>query len=193
MENAKAAYLGFDCETTGLHPDEAILIEIGMVALDKDFNEISRWSSLVNAGDGSPISSRDDINISEYVKMMHTENGLWDSLENAAKNGLNTTPEFVEKQAIQWINDNNLSGLPMLGSSITLDREFLHNEMPLLLSMFHYRSVDATSFALVLDKTEGKKFTDYVDDSMESTHRVIGDILNSASLVKCAVKELKNS
>ena len=185
-----ATYLGFDAETTGIDPDTGILLEIGMIAYDHTLTPINSWSSLVNADRHS--AERATGIVPEAVEEMHTTNGRWHDLATAEGD---TTPATVEAKALAWINDNGYAGLPMLGSSITLDRSFLNAEMPKLLAAFHYRSVDATSLCLVSENTVGFSPSEYLESNAETTskHRVLADIDRSTALIRASLKGMKTN
>lgn len=181
---ADATYLGFDAETTGIDPDTGILLEIGMIAYDKHLQPLNSWSSLVNAD--TYADYRDTEYTAPFVEKMHTDNGLWHDLATAEGD---TTPATVEAKALAWINNNGYAGLPMLGSSITLDRSFLKAHMPQLLDAFHYRSLDATSLCLVAEHTIGFKPFRYLPTGTApaGTHRVLADIAHSAALAQACL------
>ena len=189
--SGKAEYLGFDCETSGLIPfpwqDDPFpgLMEIGMVAFDKNFQPIIGFSS--------PVVTPEAIHHRAYglhpaaEKMHSTRRGNQPSLFEVVDSIDPSTyhAAAIEKRALSFILDNDLRGLPMLGSSITFDREILRAQMPHLLDAFHYQSVDATSYYLVVKKTLEKANAIY--SGKETDHRVISDILDSADLVERAL------
>lgn len=177
------AYLGLDVETTGTDPHgspAAGLLELGMIAYTADLQPVAVFSSLV----ASPVAlAHRETGVCGYVDQMHTANGLWEEIDAADHTEI--TPEKVQQAALDWMTINDVPrGLPMLGSSVTLDRTFLAAEMPELLDSFHYRSVDATGLRLAATITAG------VDDAVlregrnGSTHRTLDDIQDSADLVK---------
>ena len=151
--NPKTAYIGFDCETTGISPhapENAGLLEIGMIAYDADLTELDAFSSLVRS---PAATAHRAAGVGDFITDLHTDNGLFADLD-AAEEPLELGD--VEASALDFMETYSGWGTPpMLGSSITLDRVFLAAEMPRLLSKFHYRSVDATSLAQAAAITAG--------------------------------------
>ena len=184
----QAYYLGFDAETTGINPADSILLEIRMIAYDDQLRPLESWSSLVNAD--SYADYRANGSVVDVVDEMHTKNGLWDDLAHATED---TSSAAVEALALAWIKEHNYHRLPMLGSSITLDRSFLSAEMPQLLDAFHYQSVDATSLCLLAENTVGFMPADYLEEGSRSgkSHRVLADIERSAALIRENLKGMK--
>lgn len=62
-----------DLETTGLDPRKGSILEIALVATDDDFNVIGEpFTSVVQ-----PLHLRGYEVVDQYVRDMHTKNGLW--------------------------------------------------------------------------------------------------------------------
>lgn len=188
------ALLGFDCETTDLDPHAAPpagLLEVGLVAFTADLQPICEWSSLVVSP--AAMGQMAVEQVPKVVNDMHTENGLFDELAElleTAPVGL-FTPAAVEQRAMSWMAENDIPrGLPMLGSSVTLDRAFLAKEMPALLDAFHYRSVDASSVRLAAEVVAG--VTVDVPEGPPA-HRVIADIHASAALVRATLDAVRGA
>lgn len=192
----RAAYLGFDAETTALTPKKfahdgeqgGILVEIGMVAYNKHLQPLAQFSRLVNAE--ASLADRAAGHVNAVVEKMHTDNALWHDLATV-DNPADTTPAAVEAAAIEWVDSNGFSNLPMLGSSITLDRMFLAAEMPALLDKFHYRSVDATTLCLLSERSLGISPHECLPAQADTCaqHRVIADVERSALLVRTCLHE----
>lgn len=174
---ATAAFIGVDVETTGLGKD-CYMIELGLIAFDNRLNELSSYSTLVTP---APVRELQAASI-DIVKKMHTDNGLWDDLSSSRT----ITYADAEQEALDWLAE--VSGgvqLPILGSSITLDRNTLERTMPTLFSSLHYRSVDATGFFLIATETYGATFEDTAP-----AHRVLDDIRASAALITTAAEKI---
>lgn len=177
------AYLGLDVETTGIDPHAATpagILEVGMIAYTADLQPVAAFSSVV----ASPAAlAHRAAGVDPFVEQMHTASGLWDELDEA--NRAEITPERVQQAALDWMEAANIPrGLPMLGSSVTLDRAFLAAEMPELLAAFHYRSVDASSLCLAATITAGVDDADLRAGHTGSTHRTLDDIQDSADLIR---------
>lgn len=177
------AYLGLDVETTGINPHgspAAGLLELGMIAYTADLQPVAAFSSLV----ASPVAlAHRETGVCDYVDQMHTANGLWEEIDAAAHTEI--TPEKVQQAALDWMTSSNIPhGLPMLGSSVTLDRNFLAAEMPELLAAFHYRSVDASGLRLAATVTAGVDDAVLCEGHNGTSHRTLDDIQDSADLIR---------
>ncbi|MCS5479802.1 hypothetical protein NYP18_09030 [Corynebacterium sp. YIM 101645] len=188
------ALLGFDCETTGLDPHGAPpagLLEVGMVAFTEDLTPICQWSSLVMSP--AALGHLAAGPIDQVVEKMHAENGLFDEIFELIPYAPAElfAPGAVAQKALAWMAENDIPrGLPMLGSSVTLDRTFLAKEMPALLDAFHYRSVDASSVRLAAELAAG--VTVDVPEGLPA-HRVIADIHASARLVRSSLDAIRGA
>lgn len=145
-------FLGVDVESTGLGESDRLL-EVGMVAFDENLDVVDVFSSVViDDLTWAKVDTMDD-----YVTQMHTDNGLLTDLEVAWDSGQvgrdRFSPEGVELAACGWMDSlgigvSDATLLPMLGSSLLLDRNMLSRQMPVLYDRIHYRSVDTTGFRL---------------------------------------------
>lgn len=210
-------FFGVDVETTGLDHNSEFLLEVGVVAFDENFSVIGKpFQSLIIDAEKTPRA----INMMGDIPWdMHMENGLvneigeiLDSREDQLgskdiliEQGLRAVD--VEKKFFQWVDqfDVDPGEIPLLGSSITLDRNFLTKYMPSMASFFHYRSLDATSLFLMaqtlgtnktnlLERAEAKADVKYGDLFHDyPAHRVIHDILHSASVCIESTKAIQFS
>lgn len=151
MANDKMVWI--DIETTGLEPDEDVMLELGMTITDKFGGYIDSAEWLV----GSKLPYYDKAiergRENEIVNEMHTMNGLWVEWEATTsdpdltiRNSL--LPRNVETDALGWLWSHQLEAgvQPMCGASIgSLDRPFLKVHMPKLFEFFHYRIVDVST------------------------------------------------
>lgn len=175
--------IGCDIETTGLE-NNSLILEVALVIFDENFQEINHISRTIHHDKNTIISACVD-----FVLDMHTSNGLIDDANNTPPEN---TVESVEKELVQWIEDNtNGTKLPMLGNSITFDRGVLERNMPHLLNAFHYRSIDATSLRLVADLVSNKKAKRRKETG--ASHRGYEDLLDSAHSITDSISRIKKS
>lgn len=189
------AFLGVDCETTGLDQREEDLIQIGIVAFTKDYTPVSYFESAVFSKRALERYRSNELD--PVVVDMHENNGLWSALGQIEYHGFEDeyVADRVEERALAWLEMLGLADkkLPLLGSSVTLDRSFLQEYMPALLDALHYRSVDASSvitvaanFAGVDEKTVKSLSDEYSDGP--AAHTPVADVLTSAARTKAAVE-----
>jgi oligoribonuclease (3'-5' exoribonuclease) len=172
-----------DYETTGLLPAApgAALLEIGMLAVEvPSFREVDAWSSVIVELDrlADPLKGCDD-----YVRKMHTENGLLVDLQGVIKAGagLNGAPLprlfNVQQAAIDFYN-RHASGRRayLCGAKPSFDRAWMDHHMPALAKKFHYRDFDTNAFFILREYMFG------VEKSGQR-HRVLDDCRQAVQVV----------
>ena len=174
--------LFLDLETTGLYPGApgAAILEIGMLAVEvPSFREIASWSSVVvELGQlgGDVLTGCDD-----YVRKMHTENGLKADLEAKAaemKAGAAGPRLFkVQQEAIAFYN-RHASGrkVYMGGAKPSFDRGWLDHHMAALAAKFHYRDFDTNAFFILREYLVGV-------EKCGQRHRVLDDCRQAVRVV----------
>lgn len=128
-----------DIETTGLDRQHDFVLEIGMIATDDNLDEIDSVSYLIQP---APIDVLlDAIHSNEVVHQMHSENGIIGELVR----GEGWRPALVEQMLCDWYDNTVGEVVPMGGSNVSFDREFLHRVHGVLESKFHYRNIDVST------------------------------------------------
>ena len=173
----KQTALFLDTETTGLYPNAqgAALLEIGILAVEvPTFREIDSWSSVIVELDrmADPLKGCDD-----YVRKMHTENGLLGDLSAAIQSGQLPRLFDVQQAAIQFYN-KHASGrkVYLAGAKPDFDRNWLDVHMPALAKKFHYRGFDTNAFFILREYMFG------VEKSGQR-HRVLDDCRQAVKVV----------
>jgi oligoribonuclease (3'-5' exoribonuclease) len=172
-----------DTETTGLYPNApgAALLEIGMLAVEvPSFREVDAWSSVIVELDrlNDPLHGCDD-----YVRKMHTENGLLADLQVVigASKGHDPAPLprlfDVQQDAIRFYN-RHASGRKVYlgGSKPDFDRAWLDVHMPQLAKKFHYRGFDTNAFFILREYMFGA-------EKSGQRHRVLDDCRQAVKVV----------
>lgn len=197
-----------DLETTGLDPERHALLEVACIITDDALNEVARFESVIGLpvnGDGRPVQFHET---DEFVRNMHTANGLWDDIRKAFGSrcqGMFNSGDYSDLSAV----DCRLAGLirthavrvvtdekgrksverPQLaGSTISFDRAFMKKYLPRAEAELHYRSVDVSSLTEL-----AKRFWPAVYEGRpksDSTHRAMPDIKHSVDLLRYYVGAL---
>lgn len=141
---SKPTFICLDLETTGLDYDKCCILEAGIVAADENLEVIAADSWLV-----APVTDLSEMN--DFVRDMHTQNGLLADLERGEDEMGNPvlppTPAEAEAMILEWLERLELEEgtFPMFGSSIGFDRRMLSVHMPRLEAWFHYRNIDMST------------------------------------------------
>lgn len=148
--SSEIAFIGIDTETTGLDPVNDHLLEIAVVAFDRNLRPLGAFGALLITPEVEPIIATRGEGLHEVPREMHEKTGLWDELQSLAREALET---------LEWYDDSlsdcldewfEMFGtperkLPILGSSVHFDRRFMETRLPKLLSRFSHRHIDPSS------------------------------------------------
>lgn len=164
-----------DTETTGLDPTTDELLEVAVVVTDNSLWEVAYRTEVL-----APTRSVEDAvaRMGEYVRDMHTHNGLIALLQQ----GAGADRVAADEDLSRWLVDVAGEGPFLLGgNSITHDRGFLAAYMPRLFALLHYRSIDVSS---IREELARDGFADEIADLRAQrvptdAHRALGDIRDS--------------
>lgn len=134
----KAEYIVLDLETTGLSPQDDAILEVGAIAIDADFNVLSRFESLVKPK---------HLNMNAFVLAMHAKNGLSAELQLKAEALLPLAE--VDADLANWFISLkcDLGDVVLVGNSIAFDVSFIKAQMPRTATYLHYRTLDLSAIA----------------------------------------------
>jgi len=191
MGKPKVTAVCVDLETTGLNYDEDVILEVGMVAFENDFDVVDTFQAVVcgpterfRLHEIDAAARRGDTE-AQYVVDMHRSNGLWDAVEQ----GKGVSKEEAEAQACAWLDKLGATGLPMMGSTVHFDRQMLERNMPDLIGKFHYRNIDVSSirewFYLVASDQHLSDLSLLEADGAKprKLHRSVSDCIDSRDLL----------
>jgi oligoribonuclease len=162
-----------DLETTGLDFVGGKILEVSAIVTDTKFNELESFSHVVGW--------KDDIvsHMNDYVRNMHTANGLLDEVRFSIKDLY-----LVDCYFANFIGEHFGSEKPLLtGNTISFDRTFIQQHMPKSSSLLHYRTMDVSGMVEAVSVFGGIE----IARPASSKHRGLPDIRDSIELMKNVV------
>ena len=172
----KAKLLWVDLEMTGLDPAKDKILEVAAIATDMQLNEIAKYEAVVKVSD-KLIQSR------MVGDFWEKNSQTRDALIAQNKNG--KPVREVEKELLDFINQNFGKTIYLAGNSIHQDRKFIEREMPELDKKLHYRMLDVSAWKIYFENALDKKFT------KPENHRALDDINGSIEELKWYLTFLK--
>lgn len=162
-----------DIETTGLEPNQGVILEIGFVITDLDLNWLDQYSQLVWDKDTYPKYWSE---APEFVKNMHYDNDLY---KEAESNG--QKPAWVEANMQAWLQSRGINKEdPLCGSSVHFDRKWLAAHFPDAEALFSYRNIDNSSTKELCRRYNPQIYAKLDEDTKPlKLHRVIPDLEDS--------------
>lgn len=146
IELRKDLLIWIDLETTGLDEDDNLngvhthkILEVGMHITDAHYNIIDKGFEIVIHHKESDLLSL----MSDYVKNMHTNNGLLEKVKNSP-----FSLAMAEKMMLDYVKDFNIAprSSPICGNNVGFDKNFITAQMPTFDKFLHYRKLDVSSF-----------------------------------------------
>ena len=172
----KAKLLWVDLEMTGLDPAKDKILEVAAIATDMQLNEIAKYEAVVKVGE-KLIKSR------MVGDFWEKNSATRDALIAQNKNG--KPIKEVEKELLDFTNQNFSKTIYLAGNSIHQDRKFIEREMPELDKKLHYRMLDVSAWKIYFENALNKKFT------KPENHRALDDINGSIEELKWYLTFLK--
>jgi len=172
----KAKLLWIDLEMTGLDPVKDKILEVAAIATDIELNEIATYEAVVK--------------VDEELMKARMVGDFWEKNSKSrdaliAQNQNGQPVEAVEKELLQFIEQNFSKEIYLAGNSIHQDRKFIEHEMPELNKKLHYRMLDVSAWKIYFENALNKKFI------KPENHRALDDINGSIEELKWYLTFLK--
>ena len=156
-----------DMEMTGLLPEKDVIIEVGCVMTDMQFNELESYENVVHQ-DQKHLDGMD-----KWNQKCHRKSGLYPLI--AGGRDLVSVETDLLHLIEQHFSDSER--VVLAGNCIFQDRSFIRRHMPRLEQKLFYRMLDVSSWKLLF---AGKGFV----FEKENRHRALSDTRES-------IKELR--
>ncbi len=172
----KAKLLWIDLEMTGLDPKEDRILEVAAIATEMNLNRIADYQAVVK--------------VDEELIKTRMVGDFWEKNQKSrdaliTQNQSGKPVKTIERELIDFIDQNFGSTVYLAGNSIHQDRKFVENEMPELNQKLHYRMLDVSAWKIYFENALNKKFT------KPENHRALDDINGSIEELKWYLTFLK--
>lgn len=172
-----------DLETTGLNPRSDLILEVGMVITDLDFNELATYSVPVRYGP-VVVQLRKSWSDAKVVEM-HERSGLWQRCIDG-----------WDSRDLQQVRDDittlvraycpNPKETRLAGNSVHFDKGFLDFHVPTLAELVSYRIVDVSTLSFFANKWHGIPLME-----KQYKHEAVADIRESIAEMKYIIEKEK--
>lgn len=173
MSDKKTILVWVDLETTGLEEKRGLgeILEYAVVLTNLELNEIDALEGIVT----HDMDWIDDI-MDDYVREMHTKNGLLEEIRVASaktdlfgQTAINQERIKIMGMLLRYVDPDTI--FVLAGSSVSFDRRWLKEHMPELEEMLHYRQLDVSVYKV--------GFPTIFGDGTSDAHRAMPDIRES--------------
>ena len=165
--------LWVDCEMTGLDVEKEELCEIALIPTDFSLQPLDCGRDFV-----IKPSERAIENMGEFVRSMHTKNGLLSLMEKSRP--LEEVKGEILSYASNFISPDHKGYLA--GNTIGSDKKFIDKYLPDLSSMLSYRSIDVSSIKELCRRWYPKAFS--FKPVKHGDDRSLADIIESIDELK---------
>jgi oligoribonuclease len=155
-----------DLEMTGLSVENDVILQAALIVTGKNLAPLEEFACDV----WQPASAL--VNMSPYVREMHTRTGLLPRVEKSLVDVHEAERRLLERVA-GWCP----FPATLCGNTVWQDRKFIDKYMPGLARYLHYRMVDVTTLKVLASRYHGESavFT----KPKEGEHDALVDIRNS--------------
>ena len=153
---------------TGLNLATDALVEIAVLVTDSELNIIGEGVDVVIHATQGQLDSMND-----FVREMHTTSGLITEIPNGI------AMQEAEEQILTYLKSAGTEPgkSPLAGNSVSVDRNFITRDMPLLHDYLHYRTIDVSSIKELARRWYPKTY--FAAPAKTGNHRALGDIRDS--------------
>ena len=162
-----------DVETTGLDPRTDHLLEVALVVTDDNLEEIEHVNVICQPVGGWNVQDFDPV-----IQEMHSLNGLFSDVRVHGMRRYEAEQELMTFMS----KYNELSFVPIAGSTIGFDRSVLREHMPAFERSFSYRSIDVSSLTELARRWAPEVYESRPQGN--KAHRALPDVRESIAILK---------
>lgn len=165
-----------DLEMTSIvDPIKDKIIEIAVVITDKNLDVVAEGPDIIIHAEKKAFED-----IPADAAEIHHKSGI---IEECAASTISTAE--AEKQVLAFIEEHVAPQTsPLCGSSIHMDRMFLHFQMPHINDYLHYRCIDVSTLKGLAHRWRPELYEEWLNMRGEKAHRAKDDILKSIEELK---------
>ena len=188
-----------DIETTGLDPQADHVLEIGMLALDKNLRPLSTIGIVISShsirrnvremcSEVDHLREHGEITPQQrhfygksIVVDMHRKSMLFDEVLDERRC---MQPHDAEAAILHWLDglDVEAKSIPMTGSSVSFDRRFLEVHYPPIAAWFHRRNIDVSSLKELLPRVGfDRERLEASGPTPDKLHRAVVDCVDTVN------------
>lgn len=168
MTNTKLVWM--DLETTGLHPDDGVILEVGVVITDRELTEVDRRSWVIPHERSEILGKMND-----FVLKMHLTSGLLEEVWSGSTfRATQKKRDQIEAEIRRFIVTNTANTdqkhIHLCGNTVgSFDMQWLKRHAASVLGVMSYRVGDVSAFKVF--------FPGLLDQTDEgAAHRVMPDL-----------------
>lgn len=170
-------FLWLDLETTGLDETTGQILEVAAAVVDDGADGTFEVIDAVDTVVLPPPSAGLDSCMDDYVRGMHTRNGLLAAIAAGDGMPLEAADEMLRAFVDQYLAPGEK--VILAGASIHFDFRWIKAHMPLLAERLHHRIFDVSTLKAAA-RVWGPGFTDIKADA----HRALADVTASIAEAK---------
>jgi oligoribonuclease len=156
--------LWLDLETTGLDPNKDQILEVAVILADLADPFTHKWKEEWVVNPPHPILA------DEFVRNMHTKNGLFEACKNSFFSIKSVEGELLRRVHVEADRENRTV---LAGSTVHFDLGFLRVWMPELASRLSHRCYDVSAVKLFCQSLGMPK------PPKVEAHRAMADVVES--------------
>lgn len=177
-------FVWIDLETTGLEPKGGLILEAAVVLTDAQLRPIDSLNIVVPHKLSTVNTSLD-----AFARKMHTDNGLIEDIVNLNKMGNaseGVAHTILDSEIIAFLQSLHVGKVPMCGSSVAFDRNWVNEHLTLTAQAFHYRNIDVSSMLEAIARINPHMVPNV--PQVGTAHRAMGDIQTTIETLRVISK-----